>query len=59
MVRLQEELRSELRSTIPDRSTRERVLREVLNDREIWSLLLEDRERAMARAREIAGRISE
>jgi precorrin-2 dehydrogenase/sirohydrochlorin ferrochelatase len=53
MVRLQEELREEARTVIPDQEGRERFLRSILEDEGIWRSIAEDYEeaRAMALAR--------
>lgn len=46
MVRLQEELRSAARVTVPDQRERERMLWEVLEDQAVWDLLNTDEEAA-------------
>lgn len=50
MVRLQEELRDAARGTMSSQGERERYLRSILEDREVWELLEDD----YGRARELA-----
>jgi len=56
MALLQERLRAELRSAVPERKDRESLLRMILDDVEVWELLPVDQERAMERARELVRR---
>ena len=50
MVRLQEELREEAREHLPSPRERERYLRSILDDEEVWRLLEVDH----VKARELA-----
>ncbi len=52
MIVLQEELRSVLKKTEPDQKKRVSILRDVLNDSEIWEMLEEDLELAIMKAEE-------
>lgn len=50
MVRLQEDLRASLKSTVPDQKERERLIWEILEDPDVWEALKVSKESAKAAA---------
>ena len=52
MIALQRDLRAQMKQTVSSQSRRNAILREVLQDREIWKTLKTDPVRACQQAKE-------
>ena len=59
MIKLQEELRAELKVRVDDQERREDMLRLVINDERVWSLLSESYGAALDEARRLVAEAGE